>query len=250
MSVLAGNSKSTTPGLIPDAEFYLASAFRTSTDGDAATDTETLLKALSWLAALDVQLVNMSFTGPRDPLIETAITQMHAQGVVFVAAVGNDGPGAPPSYPAAYPPVIAVTAVDKRMQGYRYANRGSYVDIAAPGVDIWAALPDGQQDYRTGTSFAAPFVTGIVATMQKSGASVNNKQELLKRLTYKDLGAPGRDPIYGEGLPVSPKSCGTAPSVADGRTPQTFSAEMPGDIAGSTVNAGPSYSWAPTGGSR
>ncbi len=127
-----------------------------------------LLNALAWLDALDVRLVNMSFSGPPDELLETAIAKMHAKGVVFVAAAGNEGPAAPPSYPAAYPSVIAVTAVGEFCQGYRYANRGSYVDIAAPGVDVWTALPNGMQGYKSGTSFAAPFVTSIIAAMQKT----------------------------------------------------------------------------------
>lgn len=248
LSILAGDSRSSTPGLIPDAEFYLASAFRTDENGDTATDTVNLLNALAWLDALDVRLVNMSFSGPPDELLETALAQMHAKGVVFVAAAGNDGPAAPPSYPAAYPSVIAVTAVSKSLQGYRYANRGSYVDLAAPGVDIWTALPNGMQGYKSGTSFAAPFVTSIIAAMQKTEPLPSDKSEILKRLAFKDLGKPGRDPIYGEGLPLSPGSCGASPSIATHPAPPPFAPQMSVGAAAASADPGAAFSWAPTGG--
>lgn len=214
LSILAGDPRSSTPGLIPDAEFYLASVFKSDAHGDIQTSTVDLLNALAWLDAFDVRLVNMSFSGPSDELLEAALTRMSAKGVVFVAAAGNEGPAAPPSYPAAYPSVIAVTAVNKSLQGYRYANRGSYVDLAAPGVDIWTALPDAKQGYRSGTSFAAPFVTSIFAVMQQAGELPYDKAALLKRLAFKDLGESGRDPVYGEGLPLSPSTCGPSPNVA------------------------------------
>ncbi len=141
LSELAGHPDSGTPGLIPHAHFFLAAAFRTDESGNASTDTVRLLSALEWMEALGVQYVNMSFTGPRDDLIEAAIRRMSKKGVVFIAAAGNHGPNAPPSYPAAYPDVIAVTAINRKGESYRSANRGSYIDVAAPGVDIPAALP-------------------------------------------------------------------------------------------------------------
>ena len=85
------------------------------------------------------------------------------KGVVFVAAAGNGGPDAPAGYPAAYDEVIAVTAVDRKGGNYDHANRGTYIDVAAPGVQIWTALPDGEEGLLSGTSFAAPFVTAVAA---------------------------------------------------------------------------------------
>jgi subtilisin family serine protease len=67
------------------------------------------------------------------------------------------------AYPAAYPEVIAVTAVDRNKRSYAEANHGTYIDMAAPGVRIWTALPNNQQGMLSGTSFAAPFVTAIAA---------------------------------------------------------------------------------------
>lgn len=213
LSLLAGDPRSGTPGLIPDAHFLLATAFKTDASGNASTDSIRLVAALEWMDKLDVKYVNMSFSGPRDPMVEAVIQRMRREGVVFVAAAGNQGPVAPPSYPAAYPDVIAVTAVNRNGENYRHANRGSYIDVAAPGVDVLAALPDGRTGYKTGTSFAAPFVTAIVATQQAASMTTRAvwKPEIMSHIAVRDLGPPGPDPIYGQGLVLAPAGC-TAPS--------------------------------------
>ncbi|WP_083566929.1 S8 family serine peptidase [Hyphomicrobium sp. CS1GBMeth3] len=207
LSLLAGDPDSGTPGLVPDATFLLATAFRSDAAGNASTDTGKLLEALDWLDKLDVDIVNMSFAGPRDPAVAKAIERMSLKGVVFVAAAGNMGPAAGASYPAAYPHVIAVTAVNRDGESYRNANRGAYVDIAAPGVDVLTALPGAKQGFQTGTSFAAPFVTAILATRISSGIIEGTEQHLLDQLPVRDLGISGRDPVYGVGLVLAPKQC-------------------------------------------
>lgn len=211
LSLLAGDPKSATPGLIPGAQYFLATAFRSDENGTASTDSVRLVAALAWLEKEGVEYVNMSFSGPRDALFEAAVQRMRRKGVVFVAAAGNQGPNAPPSYPAAYADVIAVTAVNSKGESYRHANRGSYIDFSAPGVDIVTALPGGGKGARTGTSFAAPFVTAMVAT--RLSADTRSKPELLKELGFEDLGPPGPDPIYGRGLALAPKEC-AAPAAA------------------------------------
>lgn len=204
LSLLAGDPRSGTPGLVPDATFLLATAFRSDANGNASTDTVRLLAALDWLEQLDVDIVNMSFSGPKDPALAKAIERMSKKGVVFIAAAGNMGPTAPPSYPAAYPHVIAVTAVNRNGANYKSANRGPYIDVSAPGVDILTALPNAKQGYRTGTSFAVPFVTAILATkVERTGSEV----DFLKQVSIRDLGPPGQDPIYGAGLALAPKQC-------------------------------------------
>lgn len=206
LSLLAGSTLSGTPGLIPDAEFYAASIFFTDENGEIATDTASLLRALEWMAAVDVKIINMSFSGPRDELVEQAIEQMNDRGVVFVAAAGNEGPTAEPSYPAAYPQVIAVTAVSRDLRNFRYANRGKHIDVSAPGVNIWAAVPGKKEGYHSGTSFAAPFVTSILSILPPERL-VRPKEELLDSLQVVDLGPAGRDPIYGRGLLQAPATC-------------------------------------------
>ena len=222
LSLLAGDPSRGTPGLLPEATFLLATAFRSDAAGNASTDTVRLLAALAWLDARGADVVNMSFSGPQDLAVQHAISEMRKKGVVFIAAAGNMGPVAGPSYPAAYADVIAVTAVNRNGEGYRHANRGDYIDVAAPGVDILTALPGAQQGYRSGTSFAAPFVTAIAAArvgdrVREEVAFEGAGLALLRDLAVRDLGPPGRDPIYGAGLALAPETCapGRDDAVAD-----------------------------------
>ena len=117
----------------------------------------------------------------------------------IVAAVGNAGPAAPPLFPAAYDGVAAVTAVDGEHQVYRRANRGDHVDFSAPGVDVLAATPGGGYATVSGTSFAAPFVTALIATREATQLSGVDVEIELQREAM-DLGREGFDPVYGYGL--------------------------------------------------
>jgi subtilisin family serine protease len=146
---------------------------------------------------------------------------MSKKGVVFIAAAGNMGPTAAPSYPAAYPHVIAVTAVNRDGMNYKSANRGSYIDVSAPGVDVLTALPDAKQGYRTGTSFAVPFVTAILAANIGGVRSAETEKDLLRHVSTRDLGPPGPDPIYGAGLAMAPQRCSRrgAPVANGGTSP-------------------------------
>ena len=233
LALLAGNPGSGTAGLIPHSEFYVANVFFADGSGDFATDTVSLLKALDWMSAFDVKIINMSFTGPKDELVRKAIVNMSAKGVIFVAAAGNDGPAAPPGYPAAYKQVVAVTAVNRDLRNFPYSTRGAHIDVAAPGVAIWTAVPGAREGYHTGTSFAAPHVTAILATIANS-APHRRKEELLSLLPTVDLGPPGRDPIYGQGLLIAPEGCQPAAVAA-------APAERPDNAALKTTAA----SWAP-----
>ncbi len=213
LALMAGDPHGGTPGLVPKADFYVAGIFFSDGAGDFATDTVSLLKALHWISESKVKLVNMSFSGPRDELVEREIARMSDKGVVFVAAAGNEGPTAPPSYPAAYKQVVAVTAVNKDRRNYPQANRGDHVDVAAPGVDVWTAVPGQKEGYYSGTSFAAPYVTSALASIY-DGRAGTAKQDLLGRLEIADLGPPGHDPIYGRGLLTAPSACRGAPVPA------------------------------------
>ncbi len=210
LALLSGDPGSGTPGLISDSDFYVANVFYADKQGYPLTDSISLLKALDWMDVLDVNVINMSVAGQRDALIERAISRLSKKGVIFVAAGGNEGPAAAPSYPAAYPQVIAVTAVNKKLRGYRYANRGKYIDLSAPGVDIWTAVPGQKQGFQSGTSFAVPYVTSIVAALYGE-ASKKSKAGVLKHIKVRDLGAPGRDPIFGLGLIEAPSNCRSGP---------------------------------------
>jgi subtilisin family serine protease len=219
LSVLAGKPDSGTPGLIPDASYVIANAFSADAGGQPISDTAQMLRALHWLKASGVAVVNLSFAGPEDELVHHAVQELAKAGAIVVAAAGNDGPSAPPSYPAAYQEVIAVTAVDRNMAAYRYANRGEHIDIAAPGVDVWTAIPGRREGPQTGTSFAAPHVAAVVAValpgMVPGEDALASKRRALAQLRgrIKPLGSEGRDPTFGLGLVQAPASCGAPPAA-------------------------------------
>ncbi len=213
LALLTGNPRTTTAGLIPGATFIAHNVFFADKAGRPVSDTTSMLDALNLMNGFGVDIINLSLTGPKDPVIAKAIAEMSKNGIIFVAAAGNGGPAAKPSYPAAYPQVIAVTAVNRKSRGYRYANRGSYIDIAAPGVDIWTALPGSKAGYQSGTSFAVPYVTAVIASIYKQYGPMS-KEQILRHITTRDLGAPGRDRIYGRGLVLAPRRCKKAPALA------------------------------------
>ncbi|HSR64438.1 MAG TPA: S8 family serine peptidase, partial [Xanthomonadaceae bacterium] len=116
-----------------------------------------LVDALAWMARERVPVVNISLVGPDNPVLARAIAALVARGHVVVAAVGNDGPAAPPLYPASYPGVIGVSGVDAKLRALPEAASGAQVDFAASGID-----GDGRHALR-GTSFAAPVVARLAA---------------------------------------------------------------------------------------
>ena len=203
LALLAGNSDSSTPGLVPDASFYAADIFFADDAGNPTSDSLSLYKALLQMEAWNVQVINLSLAGPPDSLVEKTIRRLSRKGVMFVAAGGNEGPSAGPSYPAAYDEVIAVTAVDKSLRSYRHANRGDYIDVAAPGVNIWTAAPNYKDGLLSGTSLAAPFVTSIVSAVYRS-LPRKSRESLLNVIATRDLGNPGKDRVYGRGLVRAP----------------------------------------------
>jgi subtilase family protein len=223
LSLLAGNPSTGTPGLIPDASYVFANAFFADADEQPISDTAQMLQALHWLKRSGVGVVNLSFAGPDDELLHHAVRELTKAGIVVVAAAGNEGPAAPPSYPAAYQEVIAVTAVDRNLAAYRYANRGEHIDIAAPGVDVWTAIPGRREGPQTGTSFAVPYVTAVVAVALGTSEPptphsdpLAAKRHALAQLQshIKNLGGPGRDPTFGAGLVQAPATCDPAPAAA------------------------------------
>lgn len=174
------------------ADVFCGTATGGSVDGIA--------DAFAWLASERVAVVNISLVGPSNRLLERLVDSMLARGHVVVAAVGNDGPAAPPLYPAAYPGVIGVTAVDGRWRVLPEAGRGPQVTFAAPGADVVAAGADGYTIVR-GTSFAAPVVAGLIAANVARSSPASGQQAVAELVAVAtDLGAPGRDPVFGNGL--------------------------------------------------
>jgi subtilisin family serine protease len=186
-------------GVAPDAKLLNVRAFAPGADGGLAATTFNLLRGIEWALSRRARVLNMSFTGPRDALLERGITAASDQGAIIVAAAGNGGDNAPPAYPAAYAPVIAVTAIDAADRRYARANLGRYIALAAPGVDILTASADRDQ---SGTSFAAAHVSGIIALMLEHNAGMTaDAARGALMATADDLGPPGRDEQYGAGRP-------------------------------------------------
>jgi subtilisin family serine protease len=162
---------------------------------------DAVAAAFGWLSREKVAVINVSLVGPRNALLERVVNTLVARGHVIVAAVGNDGPAAPPLFPASYEGVVGVTAVDARQRVLVEAGRGKQVDFAALGADVNAATraPDQYASMR-GTSFAAPQVAALLAQLRAPDAGTRTL--LLETLAAqaRDLGKPGRDDIYGAGL--------------------------------------------------
>lgn len=196
-SLIAG-STADFHGAAPGAALYVADVYCGAATGGAL---DAIADAFAWLSREQVPVINVSLVGPANKMLEQIIRVVTARGSIVVAAVGNDGPSAPPLYPAAYPGVIAVTGVDARKRVLVEACRGSHVAFAAPGADISAAAP--QQAYVTvrGTSFAAPLVAGLLA-LHLQRQDKDDAVAALESLTTQavDLGPRGPDKIYGRGL--------------------------------------------------
>lgn len=196
-SIIAANSDEYR-GLAPMAELYAASVFELDRERGEIASTVSLIRALDWLISAEVDVVNISLAGPPNRLLEKALTRAVEQQVLVMAAAGNGGPVARPMYPAAYDSVIAITAVDASRQVFRLANRGDYLALAAPGVDLRHAQPGGGYAASSGTSFAVPFAVTAAARLSRLQPQRDIVTMLLE--SALDLGPPGRDTIYGYGL--------------------------------------------------
>lgn len=181
---IAGLISSAAPG----AQIYAADIYGGAPTGGASS---ALARALSWLAEEGVAVINVSLVGPRNRVVEAVVARIVARGFVIVAAVGNDGPAAAPLFPAAYDGVVGVTGVDTRERVLMEAGRGAHVDFAALGV----------HGRVRGTSYAAPIIAARLASAIAAPSAVNAQSAIdALRNQARDLGASGRDNIYGYGL--------------------------------------------------
>jgi len=204
-AMLVGRSSAdSVSGLLHGASLYYASIFRDGDHGPTASNAD-FLRAVDWLTRSGVSVINASVTSPSENAVVTyAIWLLARQKVILVAAAGNNGPSAPPVYPAAIPSVFAVTAVSVRGDGYRYANIGDYIDISAPGIN----LPTTSRKITSGTSLAVPFVTAAVARLVQTCGVSPLEAEVTLQANARDLGPRGWDSHFGWGLLQAPLSCG------------------------------------------
>jgi len=186
-------------GSAPQARILGIRAFGAAPNGAQSTSF-VILKALNYAAEHGAQIINMSFAGPKDPLIERGIAATAARGILMVAASGNAGAKSPPLYPAANANVIAVSATDAQDKLFTASNRGGHIAISAPGVDIFLPAPDEKYQITSGTSFSAAYISGLAALMlERNPALKPDEVRAILMKTARDLGAPGRDDLFGAG---------------------------------------------------
>ncbi len=177
---------------------YAADIYCGQPAGGAA---DAIAEALAWMAQERVAVINVSLVGPPNRWLERTVQALIRKGHLIVAAVGNDGPAAAALYPAAYAGVVGITGVSKAQRALPEAGQGAHVMFSAPGADMVAAKPGGNYVVVRGTSFAAPIVAALLAQRLQQPDTQGAAAALQWLLAQAvDLGAVGRDPIYGWGL--------------------------------------------------
>ena len=185
-------------GVLDKAELYAADVYCNAPTGGAV---DALAAAFAWLAEQRVAVINVSLVGPDNAALGQIVRALTSRGYLLVAAVGNDGPAAPPLYPASYPHVVGVTAVDAHRRVLIEAARGNQVMFAARGADMSAADIGGKYSAIRGTSFAAPIVAALLAR-SVTAPDLSSSNAAIEALAQSaiDLGPKGRDLTYGFGL--------------------------------------------------
>ncbi|MEM9782077.1 MAG: S8 family serine peptidase [Pseudomonadota bacterium] len=197
-AMLVGERAPGAAPLAPGAQLLAAGVFRA--EGDALrADAFAVVRGLDWAIGAGARVIAMSIEGADNAVLARAVRASAARANL-VAAGGNRGPDGAAAYPAAYPQVIAVSAVDARLRPYRAGNRGSYLEIAAPGVGVVSAGGAAGRQAWSGSSFAVPYVAAALlrARAETAGDPIAARRLLAEQT--RDLGPPGRDPIFGYGL--------------------------------------------------
>lgn len=204
-------------GIAPNVEILSAQAFAPPGKGESASGTTyAIIKSMDWAYRSGARVFNLSFAGPRDQLLIRALDALADHDTIMIGAAGNAGPGKPPAYPAAHEGVIAVTATDQNDALYKMANRGSYVAVAAPGVDIITTTPGGGYAFMSGTSIATAHITGVVAlVLERHPELVAGHMAQLLANASIDLGPKGIDSEFGAGLVDAVAALRSSDEMAD-----------------------------------
>ncbi len=194
---------------LPNAVLYAGDAY---CDDAAGGSVEAIARELAWMARMRVAVVNVSLVGPPNQILQRLVERAIAQGMLIVAAVGNDGPAAPPLYPASWPGVVGVGAVDGKLRLLPEGARGPQVMFVAPGADM-AAAANGRRAFVPvrGTSFASPFVAGLLAASYQT-ASPDGARAAIARLAGMAHDLPGA-PREGVGLGLVAEELRTPPDT-------------------------------------
>ena len=204
-TVAAINNTIGVVGVGPQIDLYAVKVLNAAGSGYLSD----VIEGLDWAIQNKIQVVNMSLGTTSDILsFQEAVQRVNAAGIVQVAAAGNNYGGAV-DYPGAYYEVIAVSAINSSDGIANFSSVGPQVDLAAPGASIYSTYKGSTYKTLSGTSMAAPHVTGVAALVLSvpvkcdyDGNGVCSPAEVQQRLeaTAEDLGAVGRDNLYGAGL--------------------------------------------------
>ncbi|MGH2317117.1 S8 family peptidase [Planococcus sp. SE5232] len=169
-------------------------------DDEGYAYTSDLIHGIEHAMAANVDIINMSLGSYNySKAMDQAIQKAHKQGIVIVAAAGNDGTRNA-HYPSSLANVISVGAVTSNDTSSLFSNKGPTIDVTAPGTDVYSSLPGNLFGPLSGTSMAAPIVSGVAALIKADQPSLSNK-EIEDRIfsSADDLGKIGRDDVYGNG---------------------------------------------------
>jgi subtilisin family serine protease len=158
-------------------------------------------EGITWAVDHGAKVVNVSIgSDTKAASVTAAVNYAVTHGVVVVAAAGNGGPGGNPRYPAALPETVAVGALGQNGDVASYSTTGSYVDVTAPGSNIYSTKIPSVWGMNSGTSMASPHVAALIALIIDARGAIS-PANMLRRLTSTatDAGPPGFDPAYGWG---------------------------------------------------
>jgi len=192
-------------GVAPEVDLFAAKVL----DGAGFGLEDWIIAGIDWAVRNGAEVINLSIEGPDAQGLHAACDAAYRAGVILVAAGGNSLAGkGPVEYPAAYASVIAVTATDRANVPAYVSPVGEELELAAPGVDVLSTVAGGGYKFLSGTSQAAPHVTGVVAlsilsnTRDINGDGIIDHEDvrLMVQTNAIDLGDAGKDEIYGYGL--------------------------------------------------
>ncbi|WP_458796764.1 S8 family peptidase [Terribacillus saccharophilus] len=187
-----------TDGVAPDAQLYAVKAL----DNVGQGNLSDLLEGIDWAISNNMNIINMSMgTAYKSMALQDAVDKAYRNGILLVAASGNEGAGRPLDYPAAFDKVIAVSASDSQNNIASFSSVGSKVELSAPGADITSTYLGTYYAMMSGTSQATPHVTAMLALLKQQYPNETNDQLRTRLQRYsKDLGQKGRDSLFGYGL--------------------------------------------------
>ena len=232
-------------GAAPETDLFALKVLGASGSGSWSG----ILSALDWCAINGIAVANFSLGSPSYPgtTVEAGFDNASKAGVLVVAAAGNSGAGADTvNYPGKFVSVVAVGSTDRTDQASFFSSTGPDVELAAPGSSIYSTTMGGGYGTLSGTSMATPHVSGVAALVISAGIAdkngdgmINDDIRRLLQVTAQDLGAVGRDPVFGFGLVDAEAAVAAVPSTPN----PTPVFNPPTNLQASLVNRSVSLSW-------